>query len=971
MSAKQSYKQFCKPKLAELLSALRLDMEFTEARGNYLYTDDGREVLDLVGGFGSTILGHNHPEVVGEAIHALQSGVPIHTQGSIRGASARLAERLSALADAHKNYVVNFSNSGTESVEAAIKHAYKKHFDKVLQEYERITRLLNDFYYRVEREQLELEFPGKNDDLVDFRDDLDEYNLSQLESFQNNPEILAFKGSFHGKTSSSLKVTFNKSYREPFEGLSALRPNFLGFEDVERIPEIVSDRVCTFYYPVIEGTKVVLRAVTVTRVIAFLLEIVLGEGGIRPVPDATLEHLAGLAGHSSVPLVIDEIQTGCGRLGTVFAYHETPLGKIAPEYVTLSKALGGGVGKIGATLIREDIYDHDFGVLHTSTFGEDDLSSRLALKTLDIITRPDFAETVRDTGDYLCRQLTELKQEFPEIIQEVRGKGLMVGVELTTLHDRSPFFRATGKQGVLSLLVASYLLEHHGIRLLAPLTTILKGNPGKKRLSMLRIQPPATITREELGRLFTALREVFTIIRNNNEYCLIAHLVGETVAPAERQHPEHVPVSWPVLEETRHIDARTGFVVHPTTLENLVEYYFPSFAARDWQARALGDWWNLVSRFLEPVHVKSSYVTSDDFCLENSLVFVPYFPEYLVTRQAPHLRKEIRDKIQDAVTLAKELGDENIPVSIVGLGAYTSIATQNGLSINDYEMPVTTGNAYTTALSILGILEAARRTGLDLTRARVAVVGASGNIGLVVAQILAPRVGHLKLIGRDRERGVLRLRFARGECLKEVIKAVAELRAEGANLSALGQTARRIDTVLADAPRYRDAIQAGTLSDANVRELEALLPAGAAIEIEAGLTELKDCDIVAVATSSPDRNLIRPEMVKRGAIVCCTSVPTNLSAEFETRQSEFVAFDGGLARLPDGSELHFVGMPADGLAYGCLSETLVLGFDGQNHSFAKGVLTSSHVCQVMDMAQTHGFRLVHRIFRLTVRAITF
>jgi predicted amino acid dehydrogenase len=396
-------------------------------------------------------------------------------------------------------------------------------------------------------------------------------------------------------------------------------------------------------------------------------------------------------------------------------------------------------------------------------------------------------------------------------------------------------------------------------------------------------------------------------------------------------------------------------VVHPTTLDNLVEYYFPSFTGHAWRAAALVDWWNLVSRFLEPVHVKSSYVTSNDFCIENSLVFVPYFPEYLVAPQAPHLRKEIRDKIQDAVTLARELGDENIPVSIVGLGAYTSIATQNGLTINDYEMPVTTGNAYTTALSIMGILEAARRKGVDPTRARVAVVGAGGNIGQVVAQILAPRVGHLKLVGRDARRGALRLRHARSACLKEIVSALAG----GADLEALGQAARDIDGALASAPEYRDALAAGALADSDARVLEALLPPDAAIETRTGLSALKDCDIVVVATSSPDRNLIRPELVKHGAIVCCTSVPSNLSAEFDGRQSEFLAFDGGLARLPEDSEIRFVGMPTDGLAYGCLSETLVLGFDGQNHSFGKGVLTASHVYRVMEMAHTHGFRLGH------------
>jgi acetylornithine/succinyldiaminopimelate/putrescine aminotransferase/predicted amino acid dehydrogenase len=937
-----------------------LDQQFTAARGNYLYTEDGRPVLDLVGGFGSAILGHNHPEITGEAVEAIRSGVPIHAQGSIRGQSAKLAQRLNALAGRERDYVVNFSNSGAESVEAAIKHAYKKHFDKVQQEYERITRLLNDFYHRIERDHLDLEFPGKNDDLVDFRDDLDEYNLSQFESFQNNPEILAFKGSFHGKTASSLKVTFNKSYREPFEGLSALRPTYLGFDEVARIPEIVGERVCTFYYPLLDGTKVKLRTVHISRVIAFVLEVVLGEGGIRPVPEDALRHLAKLHDRSVVPFILDEVQTGCGRLGTVFAYHQTALEDIAPEYITLSKALGGGVAKIGATLIREDIYDQDFGILHTSTFGEDDFSARVALRALDVMTRQGFADDVRDKGSYLLHRLQDLRDEFPDVVKEVRGRGLMVGLELTALQERSPFFRATGKQGVLSLLVASYLLEHHNIRLLAPLTTMLKGNPGKNRLSILRIQPPATVTYHELGRLFAGLREVFEIIRNNNEYVLIAHLIGESVSADERSSPESFPVRWPVLEKTRHIDARTGFVVHPTTIENLIEYYFPSFARFTWRPDALMDWWNRVSRFLEPVHVKTSYVTSNDFCLENNLVFVPYFPEYLVSAKAPHLRKEIRDKIQDAITIAKELGDENIPVSIVGLGAYTSIATQNGLSLNDYETPITTGNAYTTALSILGILEAAQETGLDVAKARVAVVGATGNIGLVMAQILAPRVGYLKLVGREQERGELRLRYARAACLLEILRAVAVARETGgdASESAHGSIAQRLSKV----PELQ-AILSEPIPEKLGSELEAVLEKstlGKAVEIRSSLSGLADCDIVAVATRSPDRDLIRPELLKPGAIVCCTSVPTNLSPEFAERQDDFVAFDGGLARLPEDSELHFVGMPQHGLAYGCLSETLVLGFEGQNHSFCKGVLTTERVYQVMEMAEIHGFSLGER-----------
>ena len=98
----------------------------------------------------------------------------------------------------------------------------------------------------------------------------------------------------------------------------------------------------------------------------------------------------------------------------------------------------------------------------------------------------------------------------------------MLGLEFTALQERSPFFRAAGKQGVLSLLVASYLMANFQIRVLAPLTSMLKGNPGKQRLSVIRIQPPVTVTEQEIKRLIEGLDEVCRIIQNNNEFCLVA-----------------------------------------------------------------------------------------------------------------------------------------------------------------------------------------------------------------------------------------------------------------------------------------------------------------------------------------------------------------------------------------------------------------------------------------------------------------
>ncbi|HHI92617.1 MAG TPA: aminotransferase class III-fold pyridoxal phosphate-dependent enzyme [Gammaproteobacteria bacterium] len=972
MNNVQRYKDHCRPKLTELLQALKLDKTYSRAEGNYLQTDTGEKILDLVGGFGCTILGHNHPEIVAEAISALAQGVAINAQGSIRTESAHLAQRLSKLTGSQRGYCVNFSNSGAESIEAAVKHAYKVQFDKVRREYERLTRVLNDLYYKIEREQISVELPGDNTDLIDFRDDLDEYNLAQFEQFQNNPVMIAFKGAFHGKTSSALKVTFNKSYREAFEGLSAIQPAYVDIHRPEQIAETVDEQVCTFYYPVLTGTRIELRPVRITRVIAMILEVVLGEGGIRPVPDATLSHLAELKSERHIPLIIDEIQTGCGRTGSIFGYHDTPLRDIEPEYIALSKALGGGISKIGATLIHRNTYDADFGILHTSTFAEDDLSARIANKTLDILTRDDNAmlKQVRDKSAYLLDRLHTLQECYPTLIKNVRGRGLMLGVELTPLLDRSPFFRASGKQGVLSLLVASYLLEYHNTRILAPLTTMLKGNPGKSRLSILRIQPPATITREEVDRFVDGLREVLDIIENNNEYCLIAHLLGERVSEDERSKVKRIPVRWPVVEEKGHIDSRVGFIVHPTTLDKLVEYYFPSFHHYQWQPEHLENWWNLISRFLEPVHVKSTYIKSNDFTIENNLVFVPYMPEYITKQKNHSLTQEVQDKIQDAVTVARELGDDNIPVSMVGLGAFTSIATQNGLTLNDYEVAVTTGNAYTTALTIQGIMQAAASKELDLSKAAVAVIGASGNIGMVVSRVIALNVGKLCLIGRPGERGLTRLDYVRQQCLQEIVQTIHLERQSGvtleqSQLSGIGLWIyQQLEQALTkpEAPLYDIACSLehnAPAADVGKQLSKVIDPdlLDSCIPLQSGLDSLHEFDVIIAATNSTDRELIRPDLVKPDAIVCCTSIPSNLSRQFNQDDSTQLAFDGGLAKLPEGAQINFVGMPKDGLAFGCMAETLLLGFDGQNHSFCKGMLTAEQVYRTIELAELHGFSL--------------
>ncbi|MCZ6573677.1 MAG: aminotransferase class III-fold pyridoxal phosphate-dependent enzyme [Planctomycetota bacterium] len=990
------YASYCRPKLAELLRSLQLDVAYEKASGSYVFhreEQDGEltQVLDLVSGFGAGLLGHNNRELKRVLVERLTEDIPMLTQSAIRPGAAELARKLNGLVPAKGKYLCNLTNSGAEAVEAALKHAYKVRFDKIRREYERITREISDLCDRIEQEDLEVLLPDPSKDLAKFRDDLDEQNLMQFESFRQAPVVVALKGSFHGKTSSAVKVTFNKSYREGFEGLSAIHTVFIDPAEVERLPEIVAEQRVEFLFPRIEDGKVVLHSAAMTSAIALIFEVILGEGGIRALEDATLTTLARLHPELDLPYIIDEIQTGCGRTGAMFAYGETPLRDIEPDYITLSKALGGGLVKIGATLIHERDYDQDFGILHTSTFAEDDLSCAVACATLDILTRNggELMQDVATKGAYLKGRLQQLRERYPDVVREVRGRGLMLGIEFQQLQERSPLFRYAGKQGFLSLLVTSYLLHHHRIRILAPLTTLLKGNPGKERQSVLRIQPSAYITRYEMDRFVAALDEVLNVIDCNNEALLIAHLIGEDPGADERRAPKRMPVQNAFPARREDFDARVGFVLHPTSLTKLAEFYFPSLRHYSWRSGRLSRWWNRLSRFLEPDVLHVAYIESDGFVLEANLVAVPLLPGTLAkayakgkrdpdpSREARLTLREIQDKVQDAVTVARELGDDHVPTSMVGLGAFTSIVTDQGATLNDYEVPVTTGNAHTAGLMIQAIAEASEIQGRKLQESVVAVVGAAGNIGSVLASLLCQRSGHVKLVGRRGPGANTRLKESRAGCMLHLLERARQQIADGTpldevELSGLARDIWREVLVPrleeassdADAESLQHALHGRTPLDADHgialdRMVTARFGAGRNpyISLHDDLECLADCDVIAVATNSTDGGLITPDLVRRGAIVCCASMPSNLCATFREHMDDYFVFDGGLARLPEGNEIRCTGLPTGGLSYGCLSETLLMGFEGKSRTFAKGVLRADQVQEALELAELHGFTL--------------
>jgi len=214
--------------------------------------------------------------------------------------------------------------------------------------------------------------------------------------------IITFEGAFHGRTLAAIAATGNKKYLEGFG------PPVEGFDQVP--------------FADLEATKNAIGPATA----AVLIEPIMGEGGVRVVPHAFLLALRKLCDDHGLLLIFDEIQTGIGRTGDLFAYEHTG---VTPDIMALAKALGGGI-PIGACLATAEASKGMTTGTHGSTFGGNPLAMAVANAALDVITADGFLDRVRKNSLVLKQRLAELKDRHASVIAEVRGEGLLIGLRM-------------------------------------------------------------------------------------------------------------------------------------------------------------------------------------------------------------------------------------------------------------------------------------------------------------------------------------------------------------------------------------------------------------------------------------------------------------------------------------------------------------------------------------------------------------
>ena len=264
-------------------------------------------------------------------------------------------------------------------------------------------------------------------------------------------EIITMERSFHGRTLATLTATAQEKFHK---GYSPLMPGFkyVPFNNVEAVKNAIDSKTC-----------------------AVMLEPIQGEGGVNCPSEGYLKAIREICDEKRILLIFDEVQVGMGRTGRLFACeHEG----VEPDMMTLAKSLAGGV-PIGALLMKKEIAESFKPGDHASTFGGNPLATAAGVAALTAILEEGMLENCQKVGDYFLKRLEEIKRKFP-FIQEVRGKGLILGMELKM--DGSSIVKEMMERGIL--------------------INCTMGN-------VLRFLPPLIVMKEEVDRVVESLEEVF------------------------------------------------------------------------------------------------------------------------------------------------------------------------------------------------------------------------------------------------------------------------------------------------------------------------------------------------------------------------------------------------------------------------------------------------------------------------------
>jgi ornithine--oxo-acid transaminase len=419
------HRQHINPAFVKMLKAIGFDKGYVRGEGCYLWDAEGNKYLDLLTGWGVFALGRNHPKVKAILQQIIATDQPNLVRMDCALLSGLVAEKLAQVAGGDLSRVF-FCNSGTETIETAIKFARCA--------------------------------TGRRD-------------------------IVYCDHAFHGLTTGSLSINGADFFRERFGDL---------LPGTQKVP--------------FNDLAALERALSTKQAAAFILEPVQGKS-CEVVSDGYLAEAQRLCRKYGALLVLDEVQAGLGRTGKWFCYQHWP--DVEPDIVCTAKALSGGYVPVGAVITRPKIMDCVFNsmercVVHSNTFGQNDMAMAAALAALHVIEEDKLCENAAQLGDYVIKRLREVSKDCP-FVSDVRGKGLMFAIDFERPKNSFKLKLAWDTLhklnfGVFGQMVIIPLLQKHRI-----LTQV-----AGYHTEVIKFLPPITITKEDLDWFLTAMQDVLT-----------------------------------------------------------------------------------------------------------------------------------------------------------------------------------------------------------------------------------------------------------------------------------------------------------------------------------------------------------------------------------------------------------------------------------------------------------------------------
>ena len=260
--------------------------------------------------------------------------------------------------------------------------------------------------------------------------------------------IICIKNSFHGRTIAAIYASGSKKMTEGF-GPKVQGFDHFNFGDHSKLKRLITNKTA-----------------------AIMVETIMGEGGIKVIPDWCLKGLRKLCNKKKILLILDEVQCGIGRTGDFFAFERS---KVKPDIVPIAKGIGGGF-PIGAVLMNKKVASGMTSGTHGSTFGGNPLAMKIGSTVLDIVSNKSFLKNVRKNSEYFHNELNKIRQKFPRVIKEIRGRGYLIGIQL--FKNQSHFINSLMQNKLLTIRAAENV-----VRILPPLN--VKKNELKKAIKII------------------------------------------------------------------------------------------------------------------------------------------------------------------------------------------------------------------------------------------------------------------------------------------------------------------------------------------------------------------------------------------------------------------------------------------------------------------------------------------------------